>query len=794
MFHRSRLLIRNILRNRLYSFLNILGLSVAMVAVIFIFLWVFYQTGYDKFNTNYDRIYQINNLSKNDGSRWDGTPSPFAPVIAENSPVIESITRLKRFGGFALSYGDKKFIENNGITSDPGIFEIFSFKTVVGNAKEALNNENTIVITESFAKRYFGYEDPMGKQLLLEGEIPLTIQAVIKDVPSQSHLQFDIIFSHRFAMKYKICGLEWGDPNFLTYILLQKGASTEDAINSMTTIAMNNRMPHIFNGENTLILRPLKYIYLDSAIINRVGDTGDKRNIIIFGSVGLLILLLACINYINISVSLITKRIKATSIHFVYGASRRNVFNQFISESTLLIFFSFLGSVLMIFFLYPYFTHFTGIEVGGILFEPLFIIFIIIILIGIILLSGIYPALIISNSGNLSLVKNKPLPTRNRKLQLMTILQNVIAITLIICTIGIYKQMSYMNHKDLGFSTDLIIYIQLRGSISTKIGAFKNELSGIKNILQIAFKDCTPFGIRNNTRGILWKEYGELKNSGRDNYLGSETTRIDEEYFKMMKVEFAQGRNFDITLSTDKQNYIINEEAARQMKLNNPIGQEFALYGQWGSIIGVIKDSYFKTLHNKIEPQVFYLFKDLVEESYFSVMFLKLDGTEIPETISQIENIWSTNNSGIPFEYHFLDEQYEELYKSDLHIAQLISLFSLLAVFIACLGLLGQSIFAAENRTKEVGIRKVNGAEIWGILTLLNTDFIKLIIIAYIFAIPIAYYFLNEWLQNFAYRTELSWWMFATAGLIALVIALLAVSWQSWMAATRNPVEALRYE
>ena len=520
MFHRSRFLIRNILRNRLYSFLNILGLSVAMVAVIFIFLWVFYESGYDKFNANYDRIYQINNLSKSDGSRWDGTPSPFAQLIAENSPVIESITRIKRFGGFALSYGDKKFIESNGITSDPGIFEIFSFNTVIGNAKEALNTENSIVITESFAKRYFGYEDPMGKQLLLEGEIPLTIQAVIKDVPSQSHLQFDIILSHRFAIKYKICGLELGDPNFLTYILLQKGASTEDAINSMTSIAMNNKMPQIFYGENTLILRPLKSIYLDSAIINRVGDTGDKRNIIIFGSVGLLILLLACINYINISVSLITKRIKAASIHIVCGASRRNVFNQFMSESTLLIIFSFFVSILLIFFLYPYFTHFAGKEVGGILFEPLFIVFIIIILICIILLSVIYPALIISNSDTLCLVKDNPLPARNSGLQLMTILQNVISITLIICTIGIYKQMNYMSHKDLGFSTDQIVYIQLRGSISTKIGAFKNELSGNKNILQIAFKDCTPFGIRNNTRGILWKENGELKNSGQDKLFG----------------------------------------------------------------------------------------------------------------------------------------------------------------------------------------------------------------------------------------------------------------------------------
>jgi putative ABC transport system permease protein len=778
----------------MYSFLNILGLSVAMVAVIFIFLWVFYETGYDKFNVNYDRIYQINNFSVRDGSRWDGTPSPFAPAIAESSPEIESITRVRRLEDFVLSYGEKKFIESKGITSDPEIFDIFSFETVIGNAKQALNTDNNIVVTESFAKRYFGYENPLDKQLLLEGGLPLTIQAVIEDVPSQSHLQFDFVLSHKFAVKYHLCGLEWGDPNFLTYILLYKNASPINALRSITRVGMDNKMPHIFYGENNLILRPLKDTYLDSGIINSVGSTGDKRNVIIFGSVGFLILLLACINYINISVSLVTRRVKASSIYIICGASRRNVFNQFISESALLIIFSFLISLLLIFFLYPYFTAFTGKAVGGILYNPRFIIFIIAVLLGIILLSGIYPALLLSNSDALSLVKTNQLQFRNRKLQLMTVLQNIISITLIICTIGIYKQMNYIHHKDLGFSKGQTIYIQLRGKISTKIGAVKNELSGNTNILQIAFKDCAPFSIRNNTRGILWRENGELRNNDQDNYFGAETTRIDEEYLDMMKVEFVKGRNFDASLSTDKQNYILNEEAVREMRLGDPVGQEFALYGQWGTIIGVIKNTYFKTLHEKINPQVFYPFKDLEKEGYFSFIFLKLSGSEIPSTINQIEQIWNTYNPGIPFEYHFLDDKYEGLYKSDMHIAKLISLFSLLAVFLACLGLLAQSIFAAENRTKEIGIRKVNGAEISEIMALLDKDFIKWIVIAFVFAIPVAYYFLKKWLQNFAYTTQLNWWIFVLAGIVALGIALLTVSWQSWRAATRNPVKALRYE
>lgn len=773
--------------NRLYSFLNILGISVALTSVIYIFLWVYYELSYDKFNTNYHCIYQINGLSK-DGNRFSGSPLSLASAIVDHSPEIKSIAIIRKFESTALCFEDKMFIESNGITSDPEIFDIFSFKPVIGNAKKALNTENSIVITKSFAQRYFGNENPLGKKLMHEGDKYLTVQAVIEDVPMQSHLQFDFIVPNELTIGY----MNWANAP-VTYVLLHQNANPRNALNSITQVALSNKMPFICRAGNSFVLRPLKDIYLDSGLTNSFGNTGDKRNVIIFSSVGLLILLLACINYINISISLITKRLKSSSIKKICGASKKSIFFEHLFESAFLILISLLISLLLVFFLKPYFISFIGKDVSVILYEPVFFMFNTAVFIGVVLLSGIYPAIKLSQSHNLNLFSDyKGTRTKNRKLQIMLGIQNAISITLIICTIGIYKQMSYLHQKDLGFKTSQVLYFQLRGNVTSKVETIKNELSRNPNILQFALKDCAPFEVRKNTRKVIWKDNGELMNS--DNSFGLEETIIDEQYFKMMRVKFAEGRDFDASLSTDKQNYILNEEAIRRMGLIHPVGQEFSLYGQWGKIVGVIKDTYFKTLHTKIEPQVFHLYKDMEKESSYSILFIKLNDSDIPGTIAQIDKIWSKNNPGIPFEYHFLDKDYEMLYKSDLQIAKLIYVFALLALLIACLGLFGQSTFTAENRTKEIGIHKVNGVKVGQVMAMLNKYFLKWVAIAFVIACPIAWYAMHRWLENFAYKTDISWWVFLASGIAALVVASLTVSWQSWRAATRNPVEALRYE
>jgi putative ABC transport system permease protein len=767
---------------------------VGLASVIYIFLWIFNELGYDKFNVNYRHIYQIN-LETRKGERWAGSPAPLATAIINNTPGLEATARILRCPVFSFSFGEKMFFEDKGITSDPEIFDIFSFKILSGDPKEALNTIESMVVTKSFAHKYFGNEDPLNKQLNIEGQGFLTIKAVIEDLPQQSHIQFDYMLSHKFAVAFHLCGLDWGDPNFQTYLKLNEYSNLENVLSSLTRIAMDNKFPQVYYGENILILRPLKDIYLDNEIENSLGESGDRRYVYVFGIVGILILVLACINYINLSISLFTKRQKNSSIHKILGAFRKDIFIQYLSETLLLVFISLTLAIGLVWFLKPVFNSLIGKEISLNFFDTQHIFFILILCLFTVILCGTYPSLLLSGPKAINLFdKFNIRNSKHKRLQLMVGFQNVISILLIICTIGIFKQMNFIRNKKLGFKPDQIVYLTLRGNISKSINTVKARLSGYPGITQVSFKDCLPFGIRNNTRGIKWKEKGELKNDGKDNYFGSETTCIDTGYFKMLGVEFVMGRNFNENITSDKQNYILNQEAVRQMGLSNPIGTEFALYDRWGTIVGVIKDTYFKSLHKKINPQVFYLFNDLEKESYSSIIFLKLTGSEIQKSIAFIEKTWTEFNPGIPFEYNFLDNAYESLYKSDKRIGQMINVFSLLAVFIACLGIFGQSTIASENRIKEIGIHKINGSRVTEVMAMLNKNFVIMVIIAFVIAAPIGWYALHKWLQTFAYRTELSWWIFGLAGILAFVIALLIVSWQSWRAATKNPVEALRYE
>ncbi len=794
MIRSLKIIIRNIIKFKLYSTLNVIGLSIGLASVIFIFLWIFNETSYDKFNNNYSNIYQIN-LETKDAGRWDGSPAPFAPAIIDNVSAVRSATRIMESPDFAFSTGGKMFYEENGIISDPEIFDIFSLKTIMGDPKEALNTVGSMVVTKSFAYKYFGDENPVNKQLSLEGRGYLTIKAVIEDIPVQSHLQFDYILSHKFAVEYHICGMEWGDPNFATYILLHKNVDTENVLSAITQVAMDNKFPHVFYGDNTLALRPLKDIYLDYVTESEIGESGDVRKVFVFGSVGILILLLACINYINLSVSLFSKRQKNTSVRKICGAFRKEIFVQYFSETLLLIFVSLIFAIVLVVLLKPAFISFIGKGIGISLLDPQIVLFIAAVFFGTIILCGLYPSFLLSGQKSLKFFeKFKRENSNNKGLKIMVVVQNAISILLIVCTIGIFKQMNFISKKSLGFDAEQIAYISLRGNISTNINTVKERLATYSGINQIAFKDCEPFGLRNVTSGIIWKENGEIKNTGEQNNFFSETTKIDPEYFDLMDVKFVQGTNFEKDINPNIKNYILNEEAVRQMNLLDPVGTEFALYGQWGRVVGVIKDTYFKSLHEEVQPQVFHSYRNLDEESYFGIMYLKIAGDNTAETLAFLEDIWFEYNSDIPFEYHFLDSEYESLYKADRRTAQMINLFSILAVIIACLGLFGQSTLAAENRIKEIGIRKVNGAKIGEVIALLNSDFVKWMVVAILVSTPLAWYALNKWLENFAYKTSLSWWIFVLAGMLALGIALLTVSWQSWRAATRNPVEALRYE
>jgi putative ABC transport system permease protein len=785
-------IIRNLIRYKLFSGLNLLGLSIGLTSVILIASWVCNEMSYDKFNEHFDNIYQINFKNNKGEFSMASTPAPLAPAIINDVAAIQSAVRLRNAPEFAFKYKDNMFFEGNGITSDPQLFDIFSFKTIEGNPREALDQINSIVITRSFAARYFGSEDPLNKELEVEGEGHLPVLAVIEDIPLQSHIQFDYILSEKFAEEFHLCGMEWGDPNFRTYILLKNKTNPVDASNLINEVAKEKGMPHVKYGGNTVLLRPLKDIYLDYKVNNRLGKTGDYRYLYIFGTIAGLILILACINYINLTLSLRVKRYKNTSIRKVFGAYGSTIFwNNFI-ESVVLVLLSFIFTLLILWFLRPSFPVFLKNLISEQLFRPGFFILVFGIFLITIISCSVYPALVFNGSQRIELMSGYS-KKKTGFLKSLVIFQNIIAVTMIIVAVGINKQMRYIRNKKLGFNTEQIGYAFLRGPIYKKIGVIRNSFLEIPDIAETGLKDCLPYQQVNGTVGISWKLNGEWQNQGKSDLISMETTRIDYQYLKMIGVQFAYGRNFSKDYADDRNNYIVNEKAAHLMGLADPIGTEFMLYGKSGKIIGVIKDTYFKSLHQDINPQVFHLYNDESSESYFSAFFFKIKGN-ISGTIKHIQNIWVQNNPGIPFEFHFLDQDYEKLYDTDSHIAKMINLFCSLAVFIACLGLFGQAVISSENRIKEIGIRKVNGSQVAELLLLLNKDIIRWIGIAFVIAIPVAWYAMQKWLQNFAYKTELSWWIFALAGIIALGIALLTVSWQSWRAATRNPVEALRYE
>ena len=786
------MIIRNLTRHKLFTGLNFLGLTIGLTCVFVISLWVYNETSYDKFNTNYANIYQINFKNQKGEMSMAGTPDPLAPAITDDIASVEYAVRVRNAPGFAFRYKDNMYFEENGITADPQLFNIFSFKTISGNPGKALDQADGIVITESFAKRYFGSEDPINKEIQIEGNDYITVKAVIKDVPSQSHIQFDYVLPQKMLEMYHFCGLEWGDPNFRTYVLLTKGSNPINAAQEITRVAKEKGMPHVKYGGLLAFLRPLKTIYLDYTINNRLGETGDYRYLYIFSTVALLILILACINFINLTISLFTKKQKNTSIRKVCGAKKSTIFFNSIVENGTLVVMAFIMSLVILWFLLPSLQSLLGKQFGQYIFNKTFIGIIGSVFIVTMFLCTAYPAAVFSGAKAIELINgyNKK---KTGVLRGMVIFQNSIAVLLIIVAVGVNKQMQYISHKKLGFKTNQVAYTYLRGNINKKLPVVRQQLAENPTITEISLKDCLPYQQGNGTVGIAWKKDGEWQNQDASHPVGMETTRIDAHYLDMMGVKFVAGRNFSNEISGDKQNYIVNEEAVRLMGLDNPIGTEFALYGNRGIIVGVISDTYFKSLHEKINPQVFHLYNDEASESYFSALLFRIDGN-IPQTLDYIKSIWASNNPGIPFEYHFLDKDYENLYKKDNHIAYMLNLFTILAVFIACLGLFGQAVITSENKIKEIGIRKVNGAKISEILALLNADFVKWIAIAFVIATPIAYYAMNKWLENFAYKTTLSWWIFALAGLLALGITLLTVSWQSWRAATRNPVEALRYE
>jgi len=795
-----KIALRNLIRQKAYSFINIAGLAIGLACFIIIMFYIRYEFSYESHHKNADRIYRVNIIQQHPGGEYKLSHSmvPLGKALAEELPEVNDFARLLNPGRILVKYQDKIFYEDNNVITDPGIFDLYTIPVVSGQMESALSEKFSIVITESIAEKYFGEQNPIGQTLLInnliDNEISLAVTAVVKDFPKNTHIEADFLIS--FNTLAEIAGQEfmnnWITVNLYTYILLPENQNLADIENKISNVYRAHCSSEV---KKRFELEQFSRIHLYSD----VSTFGDIQYIYIFLAVGILILLIASINFMNLSTARSARRASEVGLRKVVGARHWQLIRQFLGESILLSFLALMMALLIVDNILPMVKNLTGQEL---LFPPLsdwnFYGLLLVITLAVGFLSGSYPALYLSSFPPVSILKEKSGLGRKGSnfRKFLVVVQFTIAITLIICTLSISNQLNFMRNKNLGFRKDQIVVVSVNGGdVRKDIAPFKQALLKNSNITSVAGSLMLPssIGMYNN---VTWE--GAADNES----IPLIFNRVDYDFLETYGIELVKGRNFSREYSSDILNsnkkkdigaVILNEEAVLRFGWNNPIGKKvIQVFGDnryYLNVVGVIKDFHFSSLHNKIEPLS--LFLRLNNPRRISI---KIEPGDIQSTIAYIQDTWNKLNPGYPFEYYFLDETFAKIYQSEEKLQSLFSYFSLLSIFISCLGLFGLASFAAERRTKEIGVRKVLGASISNVVLLLSREFIKWILLANLIAWPLAWLYLNAWFKDFAYRADIGWWTFVMAGVLALMIALLTVSYQAIRAALSNPVEALRNE
>jgi len=786
-----RITLRNMRRYKAFSFINIAGLAIGLACCILIFLWVQDEMSYDKFHKNYDNIYRIMTYgTKYFITGFDGTPAPLAPALENEVPELVDLVRFASHTRLLFNYKDKAFYEVRGIIADPSLFTVFSFPFIKGNPETSFTKATDIVITEAMAEKYFGDEDPMGKTMEVEG-IPVTVTGVMANIPRNSHLKFDFINSFEFIKDLSGYGRSWGSFNFVTYVQLHGNSNIQATAKKITEIAKANNCPQVLDGA-WFQLQPLSSIHLDPRGGYRsYNELGDMRYVYTFSIIALFVLLIACINFMNLSTARSSVRSKEVGLRKTVGAYRTNLIKQFLGESLFLAFVAFILAMVLVYLALPVFNNLSGKELSVNYMDFR----IITGLLGIIFVTGIiagsYPALFLSSFEPVKVLKGKAESSTKGSFfrKTLVLVQFSLSLLFIIGTVIAYKQLHFIQNRKLGFNKENIVWIPVKENIGKRYEMVKNELLQDPNILSVTAQDYLQAISINRTTAYNWE--GKAPDHNQDMLV----SRVDYDFFETLNLKILEGRSFSKEYATDaSQAFIVNEEAVRKMKIEKPVGKFFSFYNKKGVIVGVVNDANFRSLHVEIEPHVFHVLTDLSGYTARGVILIKVNGEKTQDALSVIRKIWKEVNPVSPFEYHFLDETYDNLYNSEKKLRTIINYFTFLAICISCLGLFGLASFTAERRTKEIGIRKVLGASSPGLLFLLSKEFTKWVLVANIIAWPIGYYVMNKALQDFAYRITIGIDVFLFSGLLALLIALLTVSFQSFRAARTNPVKALRYE
>ena len=780
-----KIVLRNIQRNKLYSFINIFGLAIGLTCCLLIFLWVQDELSYDRFHENADNLYRVVENQYYSGSEpfpVAVTPAPLAEALRTDYPEIVNSCRFQRGRRFLVQHGEKYFYEDNVTLADPELFQMFSFPFVLGDPGTALNDPSNIVISESIANKYFGNENPIGQMMRIDNHFDFQITGVFKDIPKNSHLQFEILAPFVFIKQMGRSLDEWGSNSYLTYVQTQPGISVQDLDEKIKGIIK----AHNEGSVTEIYLQPLTRIHLYSNYVADIGGHGDILYVNIFTIISLFVLLIACINYMNLATARSANRAREVGLRKVVGAKRSQLIRQFYSESIILTVISALIAIGLVQTLLPVFNELSGKQISLLSVNSYFWwgLLAIVLITGII--SGSYPAVFLAGFQPASVLKGQLKSGEKGVLfrKSLVIIQFSLSVILIICTLIVSQQLDYIQNKKLGLDRDHVIYFTMNDAFREKLETAKTEMLSNKNVLAATAVSELPVNLASSTSGFDW----EGKNS--DETILMHVMSVNYDLTDVLKLEMAAGRFYSRAFPSDTANgVVVNEKAVEVMNMSDPIGKRFTAYGSDLSIIGVVKNFHFKPLQKEIEPLV------MLPLNQWQYYFLaRISPEDMPGTIKYMENVWAKLNPSYPFEYKFLDETYDRTYRAEQRMQSLFGYFTILGIFISCLGLLGLASFTAEQRRKEIGIRKVLGSTSSGLVVLLSKDYTKWVIISNLIAWPVAWYAMTQWLRNFSYRIEIDWWVFLIAGALALIIALLTVSSQAIKAAFDNPIDAIKYE
>jgi predicted permease len=778
---------RNLWRNKGFSAINIFGLAIGMASAILILLWIQNEVSHDRFHKKIDRIYVMNNRDHFNGElhAWATTPKILAPTLKADYPEVEQAVRVTD-ADFLFTVGEKH-LNVRGIFTDSGFLKTFTFPLVEGNVNTALSENYHIVITEKLAKKLFGDEEAMGKSIRIDSNANFIVSGVMKDLPNNTVFKFEYLLPWSYLKTIGQDDQYWGNNSVTTFVLLKPGVSEAAFDNKVSDITIN----HTKDGDNSttkVFTQPFKDKWLYGKDDNGKYVAGRMERVKTFGIIAALILLIACINFMNLSTARSEKRAKEVGIRKVVGAQKKSLIVQFIAESVLLAFLSGVIAIILVQLVLPPFNTLVEknlyLDLGNYqfwLFSIAFILFT-----GFV--AGSYPAFFLSSFQPVKVLKGtfRSAQSAINPRKVLVVLQFTFAIALIICTVIVEHQIKYAESRDSGYAKDRLVYVPIEGEIDKHYEAIKNDLLG-KGAASAVTKSMSPISQRYSD-GWGWTWQGSNEADKKTDFVRMAS---DADFIKTMGAKLIAGRDIDIkNYPADSTAMLLNETAVKAMRFKNPIGQIVNADNKQWTVVGVVKDFIYESPYEKINPLVI-----MGPKSWFTTIHFKLNPANSTEKDLQIaQNVFKEYNPQYPFNYHFVDQEYAKKFGEEKRTGTLAALFAGLTIFISCLGLFGLATYMAENRIKEIGVRKVLGASVASITALLSKDFLKLVIISFVIAAPIAWLAMHSWLQSYTYRISIQWWVFALAGILSVIIAILTVSYQAIKAAIANPVKSLRSE